>query len=309
MFGEWLACENDSQASRLEAAKMTCSEFFISDEHPMYVQRWAPMKDDPRRSSSSRAVLVHGGVHTGVCWTARPDGQPGWAQYLAEQGWTAFVIDWPGVGRSAGTGALLQSTAEHIVTALAALVRDIGPALLIGHSIGAALAAKVTEVASEHVTGLISIAPAPHGNIAGTNQPVPDDRVVTFPEDAMRRFFCNAPRFPKDSIDQYRHSLCSMSPGVFNALASRNGSRDLVIDDFAKIAAIPKLVLAGDNDQLVPYQMSSAVAESLGARHISVGKDWGLSGFGHMIPIENGSEEILKRCLDWFADAKRGGSA
>ncbi len=284
---------------------MTNSEFYVSDEHPMYVQRWSPAKDD--LSSSPRVVLIHGGVHTGVCWTARPDGQPGWAQYLAQQGWTAFVVDWPGVGRSAGTGTLLQSTAEHIVSALVSLVRDIGPVLLIGHSIGGALAAKVMEVASQHVTGLVSIAPAPHGNITGKRPPLPSDRVITFDEDSMRRFFCNAPRFPKDSIDQYRRSLCSLSPGVFNALASANGSHDLVIDDFAKVASIPKLVVAGDNDQLVPYQMSSAVAESLNARHVTVGKDWGLMGYGHMIPVENDSEEILKRCLDWFADSTKAG--
>jgi hypothetical protein len=63
---------------------MALSEFFVSDEHPMYVQRWTHTKDDPQRSSSFRVVLVHGGVHTGIGWTARPDGQPGWAQYLAE---------------------------------------------------------------------------------------------------------------------------------------------------------------------------------------------------------------------------------
>ena len=279
------------------------SEFFICDQHPMYVQRWGPTKDAPLLSSSAPVVLIHGGVHTGVCWTARPDGRPGWAQYLAAQGWTAYVVDWPGVGRSAGTGTLLQSTAAHIVTALAALVRDIGPTLIVGHSFGAAIGAKVMDVASKHVAGLISIAPAPHGNIAGNRPPVPGDQPINFNEDAMRRFFCNAPRFPKDSIDQYRRSLCLMSPAVFNAAASSNGSRDLVIDDFASVASIPKLVVAGDNDQLVTYQMSSTVAESLDARHISVGKDWGLSGFGHMIPIENGSEEILRRCLDWFADA------
>jgi len=276
------------------------SEFFISDAPPMYVQRWGPAND-------GRVVLVHGGVHTGVCWTTRPDGQPGWAQWLAGQGWTAFVVDWPGVGRSAGTGTLLQSTAEHVVTALAALVREIGPALLVGHSIGAAVAAKVMEVASEQVTGLISIAPAPHGNIAGAGRPVPDDQPIAFDEEAMQRFFCNAPRFPRDSIDQYRRSLCSLSPGVFNALASANGSQALVIDDPARIARIPKLVVAGDDDRLVPAQISSAVAESLGARHVTVGKDWGLLGFGHMIPIERGSEEILKRCLDWFAAATHGG--
>jgi pimeloyl-ACP methyl ester carboxylesterase len=163
------------------------------------------------------------------------------------------------------------------------------------------------EVASKHVTGVVSIAPAPHGNITSNRPPLPDDRVINFDEDSMRRFFCNAPRFPKESIDQYKRSLCSLSPGVFNALASANGSRDLVIEDFAAVASIPKLVVAGDNDQLVPYEMSSKVAESIGARHISVGKDWGLTGFGHMIPIETGSEEILHACLDWFADARKPG--
>jgi alpha-beta hydrolase superfamily lysophospholipase len=167
---------------------MPFSEFFISDERPMYVQRWSPRKDDPTLSSLQRVILVHGGVHTGICWTRRPDGQPGWAQYLAENGWTAFVVDWPGIGRSVGTGTLLQSKAEHIVTALAALAREIGPALLIGHSFGAAIAAKVTEVASKHVAGLISIAPAPHGNISNNRPPLPDDKPITFNEDAMRRF-------------------------------------------------------------------------------------------------------------------------
>jgi pimeloyl-ACP methyl ester carboxylesterase len=161
------------------------------------------------------------------------------------------------------------------------------------------------ELASEQVTGLISVAPGPHGNIKGNRPPLPDDRAITFNEDSMRRFFCNAPRFPKDSIDQYRRSLCALSPGVFNALSSANGSQALVIEDLATVASIPKLVVAGDNDQLVTYEMSAAVAESLGARHISVGKDWGLSGFGHMIPIENGSEEVLERCLDWFAEARK----
>ena len=275
------------------------SEFFVCDEHPMYVQRWGP------DISSRRVVLIHGGVHTGVCWTTRPDGQPGWAEFLVEQGWTVFVVDWPGVGRSAATGALLESRAEHIVAALVALVRQIGPALLVGHSFGGAIAAKVMDTAPKQVTGLISIAPAPHGNIAN-NRPLPNDTPIVFDEDAMQRFFCSAPNFPKDSIDQYRRSLCSMSPGVFNAVASGDASRAFVIDDFASIASIPKLVVAGDNDQLVTGPRSLAVAESLKARHVTVGKDWGLTGFGHMIPIENGSEEILKRCLAWFADAIGG---
>ena len=153
------------------------------------------------------------------------------------------------------------------------------------------------------VTGLISLAPAPHGNIAD-NRPVPEDRPIIVDENAMRRAFCSALRFPRDSIETYKRSLCAMSPKVFNAVAS-GGSRALVIDDFACMASIPKLVVAADHDPIVTEPRSSRVAESLGARHVLVGKDWGLDGFGHMIPDETGSEEILKRCLAWFADATR----
>jgi pimeloyl-ACP methyl ester carboxylesterase len=280
------------------------SEFYVSDKHPMYVQRWDPASLDSPPSASPRAILIHGGVHTGFCWTTRPDGRPGWAQYLTERKWTAFVVDWPGVGRSAGTGALLQSTADHIVTALVDLVREVGPTLLIGHSIGGAIAAKVMEMAAENVTGLISIAPAPHGNIVSDRPIVPADEAIIFNEENMQRLFCSAPRFPKASVDQYRRSLCSLSPGVFNALSSRNGSKALVIDNPLSIAAIPKLVIAGDHDQLVPAQLSSIIADSLGAQHVTVGKDWDLPGFGHMIPVETGSEEILRRGLDWIANGQ-----
>jgi hypothetical protein len=99
-------------------------------------------------------------------------------------------------------------------------------------------------VASKSVTGLI--APAPHGNLPSSREPTPADRVIVFDDEMTRNFFCNAPRFPKDAIDQYRQSLCAMSPGVFNALSSTDGSGALVIDDFATIASIPKLVIAGD---------------------------------------------------------------
>jgi hypothetical protein len=157
-----------------------------------------------------------------------------------------------------------------------------------------ALAAKAAAVAAEHVTGLISIAPAPGGNLPGDRAPVPDDQPVTFDEDAMRRFFCNAPRFPQKAIDQYRRSLCAMSPGVFNALSSVNGSQDLVIEDLAAFAPISKRVVAATTINS-SAAISTAVATSLGAAHITVGKDWGLASFGHMIPIETGSDEILDR--------------
>jgi hypothetical protein len=63
-----------------------------------------------------------------------------------------------------------------------------------------------------------------------------------------------------------------------------------------RVAAIPKLVVVGDHDQLVPEQISSTAAESLGTRHVTVGRDWPLRGFGHIIPIGTGSEAVRKLC-------------
>src|SRR5258708_26211327 len=108
----------------------------------------------------------------------------------------------------------------------------------------------------------------------------------------MRRFFCGAPNFAKDSIDNYRRSLCSMSPGVFNAAASSNGSRAFVIEDFASISSIPKLVVAGGHDKLVSYPRASVVGEAPRTPHLALGGEWGVSGVRHLRSTSHGFRAI-----------------
>ena len=45
-------------------------------------------------------VLVHGGGGQGLDWMGTPDGRPGWATYLLEEGYMVYVVDRPGHGRS-----------------------------------------------------------------------------------------------------------------------------------------------------------------------------------------------------------------
>lgn len=45
-------------------------------------------------------VLVHGGGGQGTDYLTTPDGRPGWAPLLAEQGYPVYVVDRPGHGRS-----------------------------------------------------------------------------------------------------------------------------------------------------------------------------------------------------------------
>jgi pimeloyl-ACP methyl ester carboxylesterase len=45
-------------------------------------------------------VLVHGGGGQGTDWMCCPDGRPGWATLLVQEGYKVYVVDRPGHGRS-----------------------------------------------------------------------------------------------------------------------------------------------------------------------------------------------------------------
>ena len=45
-------------------------------------------------------VLIHGGGGQGTDWLGTPDGRPGWATFLVQEGYAVYVVDRPGHGRS-----------------------------------------------------------------------------------------------------------------------------------------------------------------------------------------------------------------
>lgn len=63
---------------------------------PMYVAWEAPEKP----IYTHPIVLVHGGAMQATEWFDTPDGRPGWAQRLVEEGYVVFAIDRPTQGRS-----------------------------------------------------------------------------------------------------------------------------------------------------------------------------------------------------------------
>lgn len=71
-------------------------EFGTVARGPMFVQWEAP--ESPR--SAPPIVLIHGGGGQGTDWLGTPDGRPGWAPQLVEEGYTVCVVDRPGHGRS-----------------------------------------------------------------------------------------------------------------------------------------------------------------------------------------------------------------
>ncbi len=63
---------------------------------PMFVEWEAP----EHVTQPYPVVLVHGGGFQGTEWLETPDGRPGWAQRLVEEGYSVLIVDRPAHGRS-----------------------------------------------------------------------------------------------------------------------------------------------------------------------------------------------------------------
>jgi len=277
---------------------MDINEYYVSDKHPMYVQHWKPLQPD---GGGLPLILVHGGAHSGVCWTSCPDGRPGWALHLVNKGRSVHVVDWPGVGRSPRPDDFLTAGPAPAVNSLIDLIRQIGPVALIGHSIGAAIGVKVADLIPDMICAFIAIAPAAPGIRESGRPRAPITAPVRFDDAAVRQFFTNADRFPKAHVDVYKRSLCDLSPSIYNIVAGQGSNHALSVADLQRLRSIPSAVIAAEQDVLVTEDMSREVAEFLNAELVFVGRDWGLQGFGHMMLIETGSEAIVDRILDWLS--------
>jgi len=65
-------------------------------EGAMYVDLWIPKQI----RQPYPIVMFHGNGQTGAVFQQTPDGRPGWAYYLIEQGYVVYMVDYPARGRS-----------------------------------------------------------------------------------------------------------------------------------------------------------------------------------------------------------------
>ncbi len=62
----------------------------------MYTEVWVPKQV----RHPYPYVFFHGNGQSGAVWRQTPDGRPGWAYYLVDQGYTVYMVDYPARGRS-----------------------------------------------------------------------------------------------------------------------------------------------------------------------------------------------------------------
>ncbi|WP_160573824.1 alpha/beta fold hydrolase [Actinomadura physcomitrii] len=252
----------------------------------------------PAEKSLGRVLFVHGGAHTSECWTTTPDGRKGFAPIFHGAGWDTYLVDFFDIGQP--DDALGRKTAD-IIDSLVELLALIGPAVVVGHSLGGALTRKVTERVPDLVTAAVLLAPAACESVNADAPAADPTQLVRLTPEIVRARFANSAKFPVSHFDIYLESVVAYGPDMRDAAI---GVTDVLKVDRQRSTVwqtVPTLLLLAEQDLISTPHRSLEAAAAMGISPVFLGRDWDLSSeHGHMYIIENGSERIAGMVVDWL---------
>lgn len=284
---------------------------FLKPQGRIYADILAPSSGTYRRTH----VMVHGGMHSGMCWIRAPDGRPGWARQLAAQGDRAICLDWPGMGRS-GYVAPKDMTGETIAQDIAEAMTALdGELVLWTHSMSGPFGWRIAELLGNRLATLVAVAPGPPGNV----QPVA--KVLEHTEDVLVvdlfgrpwtlplnsgfvpkhpfvtfKFIEGSAHFPVEVYDIYFNSLQSIPVSLMEERLNVDG-RQLRITDHRRLSETKILVVTAENDPDHTFDIDDEIVMHFKKHGLSADllylPDKGLRGGGHMMMIETNSSEVL----------------
>jgi pimeloyl-ACP methyl ester carboxylesterase len=209
---------------------------------------------------------------------------------------------------------------QHVADAVAATLAEIGPAVLVTHSMGGVIGWRAAEMNPRNVAAIVAIAPGPPANLqpaldANEMARIRDEeperwaalgRPAALPEagpapvvrETALAMWANSDRFPHAAVEEYLATLVPESPRAMNERSNFNGG-GLHIAGPGALAGIPIVVITGDQDPRHPRVADEKIADYFGADFIWL-PDRGLRGHGHLMMIEDGHETIADIFLTWL---------
>jgi pimeloyl-ACP methyl ester carboxylesterase len=236
--------------------------------------------------SSSRppVILIHGAGSNHLSWPA---------EIRRLRDFNVYTIDLPGHGKSKGTAHHhVIGYQSAIIDFIAQLGRD--RAILVGHSLGAAIGLQLATDHPQHVTGLVCISAAAFFQLDPSlvdlfrNSPVQKSALKL-----LENYFA-----PQHGKSQWHSHLIKSLPGTRNSLWYADLRAVEQFDLRNKLSEIttPTLVLSGSEDPLVAFSAAAHLARQLpNARFI------GFPKHGHMLMLEDPegvANEIHDFCLN-----------
>jgi pimeloyl-ACP methyl ester carboxylesterase len=305
--------------NELNGAAVTYSHGLI-ESPPTYYEVLEPVGG----SKKPPMVLISGGAHTGTCYLATADGRPGWAHTFVRAGYKVVVPDWPGVGRS-GHIPFDRLTGEVVVAGLGKVLDSLQqPAIVMTHSMSGAYGWKLVERYGERIAKVVAVAPGPPGNIQAVSEIVSEtgDTVVVRSSVTLAinlkqsvisdrnfvevKLVGKSTQFPRQQIDLYASSLVPIPPRLLYERRNVRGSQ-LKITDFSSYRGKRILVMTGTEDVDHPRKLDESIVEWLnqnGAKaDFAYLGDRGIVGNGHMMMLENNSDQLAEQVLSWIEGA------
>lgn len=216
-------------------------------------------------------VLIHGAGGSHLHWPAELRRLPGA---------TAYALDLPGHGRSDGPGC---AAIEDYVSTLIGFLDATGTerAVLMGHSMGGAIAQMTALIHPERVAGLVLVGTGARLRVA----PAILEGVLGDFDTAIELItrFAWAADAPAELTRLGRDTLAETPPQVLHGDFVACDTFD-VMKRLGEISA-PTLVIAGTDDHLTPHKYGAYLAG-----HIPNARLVTIEGGGHMMALEQPGE-------------------
>jgi len=211
-------------------------------------------------------------------WPLSSDAWDGQMLFLAQHGFRVVAHDRRGHGRSsqASTGNDMDGYADDLAAVIEAL--DLTDVTMVGHSTGGG---EVTRYIGRHGTKRVSkavlIAAVPPGLVKSPTNPdglplelfdglrtgLANDRAQFYKEFAVPFYGANRPgaTVSQGLLDQF--FLWSMQGGLKNSYESVKAFSETKFYDDLKKFDVPTLLMHGEDDQIVPIDISSRKSATL----------------------------------------------
>ncbi|MEW5986097.1 MAG: alpha/beta fold hydrolase [Chloroflexota bacterium] len=217
--------------------------------------------------TSPTLLLIHGAGRTHVAWPAELRHLPQAAVY---------ALDLPGHGRSDGPGRTAVGDYADVVLAFIEAL-DLQRAVVVGHSMGGAIAQTIGLRHHPAVRGLVLVGTGARLRVAPA---ILGPILVNF-ETAVQTITSNewGPQAPAGLIEEGRVALLQVAPVVLHGDYTACNAFD-VMGQLERIA-LPTLVLAGTADKMTPPKFGQFLAEHIAGAHLVT-----LEGAGHNMMLE-----------------------
>ncbi|MGH7300078.1 MAG: alpha/beta hydrolase [Candidatus Rokuibacteriota bacterium] len=246
----------------------------------------------PAGRARSRSVLfVHG--MWGGSWYLR-----NYLYAAAQAGWDAWAVNLRGHGESPAPGGLGRATLADYVADVRRCLEPLGPAVLVGHSMGGLLAQKAAEDGA--VAAAVFLTSAPPRGINALEWGVLSRMARYVPAMLADRAF-TVSRAHADFLFLNRLSL-EQREWAFPRFGAESGraARELAWGGLgvdARAVRCPTLVVGAEHDRITPPALQKRIARRYRADYQEA------AGHAHMLMLEDGWERPFKDMVAWMERA------